>query len=263
MELATAELTGDLRRGLDDAGYVVIPGVVAKEPLAELADDLHRAYAQAPKFPGGGSISGHLNCFPGPGSRFIYEALVDAGIVAAVHALRPNLSNDIRATMNYNLPGSVAQHYHMDGLYTEDFIICNVAVVDTTIENGAIDVLPTTNQEFLPFWKFAVQRTARGSTRVEMAQGDLLVRRSTLWHRGMPNRTKVARPMMSVTFGERSAPAGPPLAAFDGPVTFYPNWFSTSRVGVMRERAYCAAPITYSAYRFVKSLHGQHGYSSY
>ena len=69
--------------------------------------------------------------------------------------------------MNFNLPGSVPQHYHMDGLYIDDFLICNIAVIDTDLVNGAIDVLPGTNREFLPFWKYAhgahIPPHARGS----------------------------------------------------------------------------------------------------
>ena len=55
-----------------------------------------------------------------------------------------------------NLPGSIEQHYHIDGLYTDDFLICNVAVIDTDLVNGAIDLLPGTNRQFIPYWKYAV-----------------------------------------------------------------------------------------------------------
>jgi hypothetical protein len=68
---------------------------------------------------------------------------------------------------------------------------------------------------------------------------------------------------MSLTFGEQSAPEGDPFATFTGDITFYPNWYSTSRLGVLRERTFAAAPIMYSAYRFAKSLHGNRGYSHY
>jgi hypothetical protein len=257
--LSAEELTG-VGRELDDRGFVVIRDVVAKEPLTLLAKELAEAYEQSERFAGGGSIAGHLNCFPGRPARFVYDELVDHGIVDLVYALRPDENNAVRATMNYNLPGSVAQHYHMDGLYTDDFLICNIAVVDTDLVNGAIDVLPGTNREFLPFWKYALQRTYRRSTRLEMNQGDILLRKSNLWHRGMPNVSHTARPMMSVTFGEKSAPGRDP---FEGDITFTPNWFNTSRGGVARERVFVAAPLLYSTYRFAKSLHGNRGYSTY
>jgi hypothetical protein len=253
----------DLDRLPDDLaerGYAVIPGVVSRDRLTELAAELVDAYERSDKFAGGGSISGHLNCFPGRSARFAYEALVEHGIADTVCRMREGRDNSIRPTLNFNLPGSVPQHYHIDGLYVEDFVICNVAVVDTTIANGAIDLLPGTNRTYLPYWKWALERTHRLSTRIEMNQGDVLVRKSNLWHRGMPNKSATARPMLSITFGELSAPAGDP---FDGDITFYPNWYSTSRLGVVRERVFVAAPVSYSAYRFVKSLRGNRGYASY
>jgi ectoine hydroxylase-related dioxygenase (phytanoyl-CoA dioxygenase family) len=165
--------------------------------------------------------------------------------------------------LNFNLPGSAPQHYHMDGVYVEDYMICNVAVVDTDLVNGAIDLLPTTNREFYPFWRYAMKRKYRLTTRISMHQGDVLVRRSTLWHRGMSNKSHAARPMMSLTFGEKGLPAGDPFLAHDGKVFFYPNWYGTSRIGTLRERVEVAAPITRSTFRFVRSLVGHRGYSSY
>ena len=254
---------GELRNELDTTGYAVLRQMVSREPLTMLAKELRAAYDQAERFAGGGSITGHLNCFPGRRARFVYDELLDRGVVDAVLTIREGRPNSIRSTMNFNLPGSVAQHYHMDGLYTEDFLICNIAVIDTDVVNGAIDVLPGTNREFVPFWKYAVERMYRLSTRVEMSQGDVLLRKSMLWHRGMPNKSSAPRPMMSLTFGEQSARGGDPVDAFDGDIVFYPNWYSTGRMGVLRERTFAVAPVTYSAYRFVKSLRGQRGYSSY
>jgi hypothetical protein len=165
--------------------------------------------------------------------------------------------------MNYNLPGSVAQHYHSDGLYTEEFLICNVAVVDTDLDNGAIDVLPGTHRRFYKFWRYAVERKYRLTTRVPLRCGDVILRKSTVWHRGMPNHTATPRPMMAITFGEDGAPDGDPFAVNDGAPYFFPNWYAPTRLGRLRERAYVAAPITYSAYRFVRSLYGNKGYSSW
>jgi hypothetical protein len=259
MPSVSVDLKG-VHAGLRDDGYVVLPRVVSKEPLEELKEQLADAYARAEKFKGGGSITGHLNCYPGPSAAPIYDELVDAGVVDNILRYREGKNNAIRATLNYNLPGSVPQHWHIDGLYVEDFVICNVAVVDTVIQNGAIDLLPGTNRQFLPYWKWSLQRTTRLSTRIEMKQGDVLLRKSNLWHRGMPNKSAAPRPMLSITFGEASAPESDP---FGGEVTFYPNWYNTSRLGVLRERVFVAAPVSYSAYRFAKSLHGQRGYSSY
>jgi hypothetical protein len=261
-----ALVVDECRRALDEYGCFVVRGVVSPERLGELNATLSAEYerllADGTLFAGGGRMSGHLNCFPGKASRFVYDDLVAAGVIDVIGELRPDLVRKVRATLNFNLPGSVAQHYHADAAFLKDFLICNIAVVDTDLINGAIDVLPGTNREFLPFWRYAVQRTYKSTTRIPMQRGDILVRSSNLWHRGMPNRSQDPRPMMAITFGEVPGESDP-FEEHGGEPFFFPNWFSTSRVGRLRERTFVTAPVTYSAYRFVRSLYGNRGYASY
>lgn len=263
MSVLSPSAIDDLRAELDERGYVVIRDVVSKSALAALRDELVAAYDASEKFAGGGSYTGHLNCFPGKNASFTYDDIAAAGIVDLVRSAKGDAADHPRATLNFNLPGSVAQHYHMDGLYVEDFLVVNIAVVDTTLANGAIDVLPGTNKRFYKFWQYAMQRCYKGTTRLEMQAGDVLVRKSTLWHRGMPNTTTVPRPLMSITFGESSAPAGDPFMENDGNIRFYPNWYSTSKLSQARERLFIKAPLLYSTYRFAKSLTGNRGYDKY
>ena len=161
-------------------------------------------------------ISGHLNCFPGESCRAIFDELRQFGIDDMVREVRPDIADQLRVTLNYNLPGSTAQHYHSDGLYTEEFLICNVAVVDTDLGNGALDVLPGTHERFYKFWQYAVARRYRLTTRVVLKQGDVVVRKSTLWHRGMPNRSRRARPMLAFTYGELASTDPDPFMANGG-----------------------------------------------
>jgi hypothetical protein len=260
--LSTLELE-EVSRGLTEDGYCVIPDVVSRQRLTEFNEQIIDAFRESSRFVGGGSIIGHLNCYPGAISRFMYEEMQDHGICDAVQRVCPDLSANVRPTLNFNLPGSSVQHYHMDGVYTQEYVICNVAVVDTTLENGAIDLLPTTHREFYPFWRYSLQRKYRLTTRVTMSQGDVLLRRSTLWHRGMPNRSQEPRPMFSLTIGEQGEANEDPFLVDGGGVAFYPNWYSTGRFGMLRERVEVAVPVTRSTVRFAKSLVGNRGYSSY
>jgi hypothetical protein len=254
----------EVRESLDTDGYCVIPGVVSTETLTAFNQQILEAYANAPRFRGGGSISGHLNCSPGDAARSIYEQIAQQGILDTIYAVCPELPHATRVTMNFNLPGSVAQHYHMDGIYTEDYILCNVAVVDTDLTNGAIDLLPSTHRDFYPFWKYALQRKYRLTMRVPMTQGDVLLRRSTLWHRGMPNMSRDPRPMFSLAVGERYVQEGDPFDnAAAGHIQFYANWYDTTRIGALRERMEVAVPSTRSMVRFARSLFSSRGYSSY
>jgi hypothetical protein len=253
----------EVGRSLDGAGYCVIPGVIPRDALASFNQQILEAYTQAPKFRGGGTIIGHLNCFPGDSARFMYETIEEHGILDAIYTACPDLPHVVRATLNFNLPGSRTQHYHMDGVYTQDYIVCNVAVVDTDVANGAIDVLPSTHREFYPYWKHALKRNYRLSTRIPMAQGDVLLRRSTLWHRGMPNGSSEPRAMFSLAVGEPYAHDVDPFLQNEGQMEFYANWYRTGRLGACRERVEMTAPFTRSIVRFARSLVGNRGYSSY
>ena len=253
-----------LKQAFAEDGYLIFRDVVSKEQLSALrdriADEFDRARQSGRLFSGGGLISGHLNCFPGEGSRFAYEALEKHGIIDLIKVIFPKAVRLPNVGCNFNLPGSVTQHYHADRNFLDDFLIANVAVVDTDLANGAIDVIPGTHKKFYKFWRFAVERTARGSVRIPMKQGDVLVRTSNVWHRGMPNRTATARPMIAFTWEDGGSTREDPFKVEDGKIVFRQNWYKPTTLGRLRERTFVTAPITYSAYRFVGSLFGTKGY---
>jgi hypothetical protein len=239
--------------------------LVSRDKLTKLHRDLATAFEEAKAsgklFAGGGTISGHLNCFPGEGARFAYETLEQHGIIDLVRQVFPKATRMPNVGCNFNLPHSVAQHYHADRNFLDYFVITNVAVVDTTIENGAIDMLPGTHKKFYKYWRFAMERAYKGSTRIEMKQGDVLVRTSNVWHRGMPNFTDAPRPMLAFTWEDGGSKQADPFAVDGGKIAFRQNWYRPTPIGRLRERIYVAAPITYSAYRFATSLvDGSKGY---
>jgi ectoine hydroxylase-related dioxygenase (phytanoyl-CoA dioxygenase family) len=253
-----------LKHAFAEDGYLIFRDVVSKERLSELrariAEEFERAKQSGRLFSGGGMISGHLNCFPGEGSRFAYEALEAHGIIDLIKVIFPKAVRLPNVGCNFNLPNSVTQHYHADRNFTDDFLIANVAVVDTDLANGAIDIVPGTHKKFYKFWRFAIERPHRASKRIPMKQGDILLRTSNVWHRGMPNRTAVARPMLAFTWEDGGSTREDPFKVEDGKIVFRQNWYKPTTLGRLRERTFVAAPITYSAYRFVGSLFGTKGY---
>ena len=258
----SAELDA-MRASFERDGYFVVRELIPRARLANLHQQLSVAFADMERegalFSGGGRLSGHLNCFPGADSRFIYDILTSAGIIDLIKQIEPKATRLPNVGCNYNLPGSTTQHYHTDYDFTRGFMIANVAVVDTTIANGAMEAAPGTHTKYYPYWKFAMERAARNSLRVEMKQGDVMVRTSSMWHRGMPNTTQVARPMVAMTWEDGGSQLPDPFMKDGGSIKFYPNWFRPTTVGRLRERTVVAAPIIYSSYRFVSSLFGNKG----
>ena len=254
-----------LKKAFDEDGYLVFRNVVPAEKLTQLrariAEEFERAKTTGGLFAGGGTISGHLNCFPGEESRFAYEALEAYGIIDLLKVIFPKAVRMPNVGCNFNLPHSVTQHYHVDRNFKDDFIIVNVAVVDTDLTNGAIDIVPGTHKKFYKFWRFAIERPHRASKRLPLNQGDVLVRTSNVWHRGMPNHTDVARPMLAYTWEDGGSTQPDPFKVENGKIVFRQNWYKPNLAGRLRERTFVVAPITYSAYRFVTSLFdGTKGY---
>lgn len=253
-----------LKKSFTENGYFVIKDVVSPEKLSELhkriVEEFDSAKSSGTLFSGGGLLSGHLNCFPGEGSRFIYDTLVARGIIDLIKELDPNVVRMPNVGCNFNLPNSVMQHWHADRDFTKHFMIANVAVVDTVLENGAMEIIPGTQKKFYKFWRFAIEQPAKNSIRLPMKRGDVVVRTSNVWHKGMPNKTSVARPMVALTWEDGGSVHDDPFMVEEGKIKFRPNWFKPTRVGRIRERLFVKIPITYSTFRFVSSLFGSKGY---
>ena len=253
-----------LKKAFETDGYFVVKNVISPAKLKELHSNIVAEFDRAKEtgtlFSGGGMMSGHLNCFPGAGSRFVYDTLKERGIIDLIQEIDPKSNKMPNVGCNFNLPHSVTQHYHADREFTREFMIANIAVVDTIVENGAIELIPGTHKKFYKYWRFVVERPYVNSIRVPMKQGDIMVRTSNVWHRGMPNKTSVARPMMALTWEDGGSAHADPFAVENGDIQFRPNWFKPTAMGRIREKVFVGVPLTYSAFRFLSSLRGNKGY---
>jgi len=245
-----------MRRTFAQEGFLKFDSVVPKDGLTQLSRRIADEFAEQRRtrrlFAGGGTVAGHLNCFPGVESRFVYEALERAGIINIVRALSPTTLRAPNVGCNLNLPGSAPQNEHVDGYASQPFLIVNVAAVDTNLDNGAMEILRRTHRAESKYWQVLLERPER--VRVCMGQGDVVVRISTLWHRGMRNRTNDPRPMLAFTWEDGGSFRHDPYQSYEGRLTFLPNRFNTDLKSRLRERAFVAMPAVGTAYHAIRSL---------
>src|SRR5215813_2611116 len=237
-------------------GYVTLPNVVSKFRLAALTDELRGVYARARAngelFSGGGTISGHLNCFPGAPSRFVYDELERYGVFDLVRTLSPSTTRMPNIGCNLNLPNSSAQNPHADGYAATPFLIVNVVPIDTDLENGAMEVTPGTHLREYKYWQYAF--SGKPAIRMCMHAGDVIVRSSMLWHRGMPNWSNAIRPMLAFTWENGGSDLADPYTDHGGKITLLTNRYTQDLSGRLRERAFSSLPALGSGYLFVRSL---------
>ena len=254
----TASEIGQAKEQFARDGYCIFRNVVSPERLAELHSTLAQEFDRASKtgelFSGGGLLSGHLNCFPGTGAKFVYETLQQRGIIDFMKELHPQVLRMPNVGCNFNLPGSHVQHFHTDRPFNRDFMIANVTLVDTNEENGATDIIPGTHKRLYKYTEFAMKRLSSKGQRVVTKRGDVVIRNSNTWHRGMPNRTSIPRPMLAFTWEDGGSQLADPFSIHDGNIRFLPNWFKLTPLGRLREKLFVKAPFTYAALRFVRSM---------
>lgn len=152
-------LSEGLRQAFADEGYLKSGGVISRAKLAQLSQRLGDEFEQQRRegrlFSGGGTVSGHLNCFPGAESRFVDNLLQRAGIIEIAQGLSTTALCAPNIGCNLNLPGSAPQNEHVDGDASQPFLVLNVAAVDTNLDNGAMEILRRTHRSegritFLP-----------------------------------------------------------------------------------------------------------------
>jgi hypothetical protein len=249
-------LNDSLRTSFAQEGYLKFDAVLPRTLLAQLSqritDEFDQQQAQGRLFSGGGTVSGHLNCFPGTESRFVHDLLQQSGIIEIVRDLSSAALRLPNIGCNLNLPGSAPQNDHVDGYASQPFLVVNVAAVDTNLDNGAMEILRGTHRADSKYWQLLLARPQR--VRLPMRQGDVLIRSSTLWHRGMPNRTNKPRPMLAFTWEDGGSTREDPYRVYDGRITFLPNRYSTDLKSRIREHAFVALPALGTAYRAVRSL---------
>lgn len=204
---------------LRDDGFVVIDGVVDHAHLDRLrermTDDL-AAIRAMPDVPHN-FVWGNVQQNPPPDAGLVFRDVIANPFVCQVtHAVLGRGAFNDCLTGNTNLPGSGLQPVHVDdgqlwpGLgiaHPAARLVVNIALGDTTVDNGAIELWPGTHLDThvviggsirVPEAVVAARRAVRGPVRGVTRKGAVLIRDMRLWHRGTPNRSTDPRFMVAM-----------------------------------------------------------------
>lgn len=207
-------------------GYLHLAGAVPADVCAALASAISTAYAQAeresllPDQPG--IAAGNLNLTVGAAGAPLIAVLEAAGTHELVAKLTGAPLSVGGVSGNLNLPGSRMQHFHTDSTRADMFMIVNVMLVDCGPQNGAVELVGGSHSAPLAYHQLHRPPWLGCRRQLTAQQGDVLIRPSTLWHRGTTNPSPVPRPMAALLFKPGD---GEGLAPLDGPIRFYGNRF--------------------------------------
>jgi hypothetical protein len=200
---------------IQEDGYVAIEQVVDHAYLDALKTCMDSDSAKLiamEKWGGAGRLRGHLQQGPPP-----FDPFLSPGVVANPYAMqiaKKMLGAGFYCCFyngNTNTPGSVTQPLHADGVHLwgeQDEphpvtqLIVNVFPQDTSEENGATQIWPGSHLDMRPVTEEteADRRSFAPPIQVAAKKGDILIRDSRLWHRGVPNPSDHNRHMVAVVY---------------------------------------------------------------
>ena len=207
-------------RAVREEGFVVLHDAIDPAHIATLRE---RMLADAAKIAALDQVpyqfkTGHLQQDPPPFPPYLYrDVLVNAFAIDVTHALLGDGVKNAFYSGNCCLPNDNRQPLHGDighlwtGLqkaHPAHALVLNVPVVDMTAENGSTELWPGTHLNTthtmsngdikIPDEVIESVRAQVQPLQPSVPAGSLLVRDMRLWHCGMPNYTKTARPMIAM-----------------------------------------------------------------
>ena len=206
-----ADAVGAIR----EDGYVVIEQVVDHahlDVLKERMDADSEKLIAMEKRGGAGRLRGHLQQGPPPYDPFLFSDIVVNPY--AVQIAKDMLGAGLYCSFyngNTNTPGSVFQPLHGDGIHLwgeqevphpATQLIVNVTPQDASGENGATQIWPGSHLDMRPVTEETEtdRRSFAPPIQAVTRKGDILVRDSRLWHRGVPNPSDQNRHMAAVVY---------------------------------------------------------------
>lgn len=208
-------------------GCVILRAAVTPQPLIALGRrmdrDTHDLLRYCLTIGGNPRETGHLQQGPPPFRDYVFA---EVAMNPAVNAVAATLFGaEPRLTFyngNTNCPGSVRQRLHMDGRHVttpgEPIAPTSSLVVDippaaTDAGNGAIELWPGSHRvgvyggsRVAPAQEQA-RRRERGPVNPRTEIGDVLIRDTRLWHRGVPNRSARPRHMIALILSQPNGDA--------------------------------------------------------
>jgi hypothetical protein len=212
-------------------GYIVLPGALPAEPCEKLGREVTSEYERLNdagwRFRGAGRLAGHLNFRMGQSGLRLLEAVNECRLQAKLEELDGQRLALVQAVGNLNLPGSSAQDFHIDGSFDHHSIIANICLVPSDKRNGATQLVPQSNRLPMSYWRFCRDDWPSRAVQPALNPGDIVIRPSNLWHRGMPNHTTAGRPMAAFVWrAEQPSNASVRCADLDHNLTIFENKYS-------------------------------------
>jgi len=215
--------------------------------------DILSEYKRIDKDKIGGHFMGNLGIQIGNYDKIFYNFLINNEFDKLIYQITKNRLDqyDLFFGGNLNLSRSYNQHFHTDSTFENKFIIINIATESVDKSNGPLEIAIGTHRKKTPYWKFIFQR--QKTKKIILSQGDILIRKSELWHRGTRNNSENARLLLGLTLKKNKKKKEINLNK-NNKIKICSNFFDHNFFGKIEEIIYIRFKYIYVLLRFIKSL---------
>lgn len=253
---ADDSVIAEIRAAMDKDGYVILRGLLPADASRRYGEAMIKEYerltAAGWTFTGGGHLEGHLNINPGREGAELVAAEKAADLSGLISRIVGEPMHLTAMAGNLAMAGSHAQNFHADSNRAEETWVANITLVPTSKANGAMELIGGTRDIGDSYAKFRKARLESQGHQPTMEPGDILLRLSTIWHRGTVNPSNAPRPMGMFAYRPVSQGA-PTFTIRDEPLTIRSNRYYGKFAG-MREFAAIRVRPVYELLRVAVSM---------
>lgn len=210
-------------------GLLVLDQIVDHAPLDALKTRMDRDSVDLLAFcdgvGGNPRDRGHLQQGPPPVAPYVFASYVANPLICdALVAILGDGAYCEFYNGNTNCPNSTYQQLHLDAMHgpsatgvarPTSAVVVNVVPQDVDEHNGAVELWPGTHAIVVPTPvpddAIEARRAVLAPVRGVFKKGDVLLRDSLLWHRGVPNPSDEFRHMIAMVFVAKQKPRGRPI----------------------------------------------------
>ena len=243
----------------ENNGNILLKGFIKDSNFNEICEKLKKdvliELKNIDKKKIGGYLMGNLAVHTNKYNRIIYDILIKGGLERIIEEITNNKFSDYEISMggNLNIPGGYTQHPHTDSSHNNKFIIVNVATENIHEKNGPLEIFCGTHKVKLPYWKFLLKKY--NTIKFLSLSGDVIIRKSELWHRGLKNSSNETRYLFSLELRLKKNPNNQNLFNVNENIKISSNFFRPTFFGRIEEVVYCKFRFFYNLLRLIKSFY--------
>ena len=237
----------------NNKGYIIKRNFINSKEFYNFCDFLNKEiknkYDNTDLSQFGGYKIGNLYINIGNNANILWDLLIKKNLAEFVENVlgKPLNEFSLKLSGNLSLPNKGEQDFHIDG--GRKFLL-SIATEDIDEKNGPTEVVENCSNN-IPYWKFILKKKIK--KKIILKKGDLIIRKSSCWHRGTKNNTQNPRFLIAFLLSENK-----PVKRIDFSKTkeiyFDDNFFNQTKLGNIKESIYVNFKIIFKTYKFLRSI---------